>query len=345
MKILHLNDSLNFGGAETLLMSYIPMLHNYEHLVVALTGPNRFHGNGYEYIQLDLHYRKAFWKIKKLLQQIVNEKKVDIVHSHSYWTNLISRFATPSGLKLFNHYHFADYDTMKKRRKVKAMILMDKTFGHKRLHRIAVSGYMGEVLKKNFPGKKVTVIPNFISCSRELPQRQAEKNNIFKIIAVGNCNTEKNYGTVIRAFSELKDLPVRLEIFGGGNRVGYFRDKVKEHNLDNIIFLGPVDGAGKRMSQYDLFLSASISETFGLVVLEAVCARLPLLISDIPAFREIAPMSASFFNPYNPQELAGQIRKIFNEKQAVDLKSYDQVLEKYSAESFVSQLEELYISE
>lgn len=344
MKVLHLIDSLNYGGAETLMMSYIPLMNEYEHLVVTLNGPNIYPRNGYEYFQLDMHYRKDFFKIIRRLRKLIREKEVGIVHAHSFWTNIISRFATPGSLSLFNHYHFADYDTMRKKSKVKLMILIDKLKGHKKLHRLGVSVYMGEILKKRFPGKEITVIPNFISCQKNSLNHQSSESDYMRVVAVGNCNTEKNYETILGAFSELKNLPVSLEVFGGGDKLEYYRKKVRELELDNIYFRGHMERANEKLKDFDLFLSASVSETFGLVVLEAVCARLPLILSDIPAFREIAPSSAVFFTPNDSFELASLIKKLIPMQTVTDYNEYDRILKKYSSESFISQLKSLYNS-
>ena len=165
MRILHLIDSLNYGGAETLLMSYVPLLDDHEHVVVTLRGPNSFKKGNYEYIELNINPPGVILKALFAIRKIISEKKIDIVHSHSYWTNIISRLATPGKIKLINHYHFADYDTMKHKKSVKRMILIDKILNRKALVRVAVSDYLGKVLKETFPNSKISVIPNFINCT------------------------------------------------------------------------------------------------------------------------------------------------------------------------------------
>src|SRR5690606_42143378 len=89
----------------------------------------------------------------------------DIVHPHYDWTNIISRFATPRKIKLLNHYHFADYDTMKNKPSVKRMVMIDKLFHHRQLVRIGVSEYVGNILRNTFPGSNIAIIPNFINCA------------------------------------------------------------------------------------------------------------------------------------------------------------------------------------
>ena len=104
--------------------------------------------------------------------------------------------------------------------------------------------------------------------------------------------------------------------------------------LNNVRFCGIVPNAREHLINYDLFLSASISETFGIAVLEGMCARLPLLISDIPAFNEIAPKGTSFFNPYDKIDLANHLKRFLKNPGSVDTDAYDRVLQRYSSQVF-----------
>jgi glycosyltransferase involved in cell wall biosynthesis len=52
----------------------------------------------------------------------------------------------------------------------------------------------------------------------------------------------------------------------------------------------------------------STFEGFGMPVLEALAARVPVVCSDIPVLRELADGAALFFDPASSADLAGQIR-------------------------------------
>jgi hypothetical protein len=343
MRILHFIDSLDYGGAETLLMSYIPLLDEHEHIVATLQGPNVYRKANYEYIQLNYRPVKGFFNSIKRLRRIIAEKEIDIVHAHSFWTNIISRFATPKDKKLINHYHFADYDTMKHKLSVKRMVLIDKMTRHKRLVRVGVSEYVGSILSGTFPKARVEVVPNFIKCIPGKAKRNAVRFGTLKIVAVGNCNIEKNYEFLIRVFTALKDEPINIDIIGGGSRLDYYRNKVKGLGLQKICFCGIEPRVREKLPEYDLFLSTSVSETFGMAVLEGVCAELPLLLSYIPAFKEIAPNGAVFFDPYSVNDLLSNIKNCLAEPYKVNKHEYNKVLKKYSGESFLLKIRDLYL--
>lgn len=342
MKILHFIDSLDYGGAETLLMSYIPLLNDHEHIVVTLNGPNVFDQTNYEYIQLNKKPVKGFFQAVKAVRKIINDKNIDLVHAHSYWTNIISRFATPRKIKLLNHYHFADFHTMKKKAAVKRMIAIDKLFYHKQLIRIGVSEFVFSILKNIFPGSNIVLMPNFIKC---IPSEQTvDKSDsvIFKVIAVGNCNKEKNYNLVLQALEMMKDEPLLVDIYGGGSNLNDYRAQVKRLGLSNVRFCGTEPDINGKLKGYDLFLAASVSETFGIAVLEAICAKLPLLLSDIPAFREIAPKNTLFFNPHDKNDLVNKLKLMQNPGIKNNCTDYEFILQKYSAENFITKLKNLY---
>lgn len=342
MRILHFIDSLDYGGAETLLMSYIPMLNEYEHVVVTLKGPNAFKKANYKYIQLDLNPVKGFFKTVKAMKTIIASEKIDIVHSHSFWTNIISRFATSSKIRLFNHYHFADYDTMKDKMSVKGMILIDKLSSRKDITRVAVSNYVVNILKDIFPKATINVLPNFVDC---INFRQMSNSTVIKdlrVVAIGNCSLEKNYDLILQAFESLKDEPIYIDIIGGGGRLDFYKDEVKKRGLEKVRFCGSIPYARERLIYYDLFLSASKSETFGIAVLEGVCAKLPLLLSDIPAFNEIAPENTRFFNPFDGIGLANCLKDFIGKEINIDDSEYETILQKYSASTYLLNLKKLY---
>jgi glycosyltransferase involved in cell wall biosynthesis len=342
MRILHFIDSLDYGGAEKLLTAYIPLLDKDQHIVVTLNGPNVYDQNGYSYRELNINPRNNFLKAVLSIRKIIKENHIDIIHTHSFWTNIISRLATPNRVKLFNHYHFADYDTMNQKSSVKRMILFDKLLIHKRLVRLAVSEYVATFLKKIFPKATIKVIPNFINCIPAELVKKEKTNRTLSIVAVGNCNFEKNYQMIIESFALLKDEPFSLDIIGGGAKLDFYKDQLRSLEIYNVRFLGFVPDVRMRMMQYDLFLSASISETFGIAVLEAMCARLPLLLSNIPAFKEIAPKSAIFFNPHDKSDLIEKLRFYQENRIAPEYDDYDRTLFKYSADTFVAELNNIY---
>jgi glycosyltransferase involved in cell wall biosynthesis len=67
------------------------------------------------------------------------------------------------------------------------------------------------------------------------------------------------------------------------------------------------------LSEYqktDIFVFASSSETFGITVLEAMGARLPIACSDRTGLPEILKDAGVYFNPEEPSSIAEAIRQL-----------------------------------
>ena len=107
-------------------------------------------------------------------------------------------------------------------------------------------------------------------------------------------------------------------------------------------FCGSVPAVKRIMNQYDLFLSSSFSETFGMAVLEATCAKLPLLLSSIPAFIEIAPLGSLFFDPFDKNDLAEQLNNCLRNSCFIKDAEYEKIIKKYTPDNFLAQLNRVY---
>ena len=67
------------------------------------------------------------------------------------------------------------------------------------------------------------------------------------------------------------------------------------------------EGIGKWLAARPVFVSTAIYEPFGLAVLEAALAGCPLVLSDIPTFRELWHDAALFVPPDNADEIAAAL--------------------------------------
>ncbi len=108
---------------------------------------------------------------------------------------------------------------------------------------------------------------------------------------VGRLEHRKGHDRVIHSMCSL-DPSTKLKIVGR-DQAHYgkvLRRLVKKLNLESRVELlgelSPVDVEGF-LGQLDVFVLASREEGLGLAVLEAMKARVPVVVTDIPAFREI----------------------------------------------------------
>jgi len=111
----------------------------------------------------------------------------------------------------------------------------------------------------------------------------------FVILFVGRIGVEKNVDLLLSSMKSLvKTCPkLKLLIVGDGPDIEKYKRYVKRYDLENyIIFTGKVPW--KEISNYyiisDVFATASITETQGLTVIEALAASLPVVCIDDESF-------------------------------------------------------------
>jgi glycosyltransferase-like protein len=145
------------------------------------------------------------------------------------------------------------------------------------------------------------------------------------ILTVGGIEPRKGSETLVRAFALLRDggLDPILAVVGGHSFQDYraYREQVfsllPELGLEpgrDIALLGTVSDA-ELPSWYaaaDVFAFPSTKEGWGLVVLEAMSAGLPVVASDLPVFREyLTPGRDALLVPADsPAALAGALTSV-----------------------------------
>lgn len=133
-------------------------------------------------------------------------------------------------------------------------------------------------------------------------------------VALGTLEPRKDHGTILDAFELLwqRGLDVALIIIGKkGWHVEALAERISQHvERDRRLFW--LQGAGDGDVRYLLegaaaLIQASISEGFGLPLVEAGSLGTPLLVSDIPVFHEIAGDDALYFPVGDAEALADAI--------------------------------------
>ena len=120
----------------------------------------------------------------------------------------------------------------------------------------------------------------------------------------------KNLEFLVNVFNELPDL--ELNIIGEG----ILKDKLQSIAKDNIHFLGYINN--KELSKYyqenDVFVLPSLSESWGLVVEEALNNGLPVIVSDrVGCNKDLATKEMGLiFQCNNPNSLKKALLKITN---------------------------------
>jgi glycosyltransferase involved in cell wall biosynthesis len=130
----------------------------------------------------------------------------------------------------------------------------------------------------------VASVPDTNAASQEVRRRLKIAEDDIVIIAVGKLIQKKRPLDLIKAYEALSTNNKALIIVGDGELRPSLEKYVTEHNIRNVHFAGFVGQAdiGCYYAAADIFvLPSGAGETWGLVVNEALCFGLPIVISDM----------------------------------------------------------------
>ncbi|MGE5764967.1 MAG: glycosyltransferase [Mycobacterium leprae] len=133
----------------------------------------------------------------------------------------------------------------------------------------------------------------------------------FTVIFVGRLIDVKNPSGLLRAFLRLEDSSARLVFVGDGYLRTPLMQEAARHAPGRVLFTGLVDrdDVYRHLADADLYVSMSYSEGLPVAVLEAMACRLPVVLSDICAHREIVG-DAGFVPLASPDDVDGVVRAI-----------------------------------
>ncbi|MCF6182545.1 N-acetyl-alpha-D-glucosaminyl L-malate synthase BshA [Lutibacter sp.] len=163
--------------------------------------------------------------------------------------------------------------------------------------------------------KPIHVIYNFIDFKKypDIDAPECQRNAIAKeneriIIHISNLRPVKRTMDVIAIFNKIQqEIPAKLLIVGEGPDREKMGQLVKELKIENqVLFLGNSTEVNKLLCYSDLFLLPSKTESFGLVALEAMAAKTPVISSNSGGLPEVNVQGVTGFlsNVGNTDEMA-----------------------------------------
>ena len=142
----------------------------------------------------------------------------------------------------------------------------------------------------------------------------------FVILFVGRIGTEKNIDLLLDGMNKLVKLSkkIKLLIIGDGPDMWYYKEYVYKHKLGkNIIFTGkvPWDSISDYYLIADIFATASVTETQGLTVIEAMAAGLPVVCINDESFTGTVMNNVDGIIFNNLEEYIEAITKLYQDRE------------------------------
>jgi glycosyltransferase involved in cell wall biosynthesis len=214
-------------------------------------------------------YLRALWQ---------GLEEVDVFHifSASYWSFLLAPapawlMARLRGTRTIINYHSAEARDHLSRWRTALPIL-------RRADRIIVpSQYLADVFREF--GLEAEVVPNVVD-TNQFRFRHRGPLRPFLVCTRG-FGAYYSVDLVVRAFARVKEVypEARLALAGKGSEEGAIRKLVRELNLGDVEFAGPVarDKIGEYYDQADIFLNASWLDNMPISILEAFASGTPVV--------------------------------------------------------------------
>ncbi|MBS1792411.1 MAG: glycosyltransferase family 4 protein [Acidobacteria bacterium] len=211
---------------------------------------------------------------RKLRQSLAAHRELVFLatdHSHSYSLILLNAFYR----RKIKHLHLVggadDLGKKKKLNKFDVTFVVPTEMARERL--ISVEARQD----------RIRVIENFLTEKRKdeiRPRRPFDKNGVRRVLLITRLEPEKKVGLLLDALDSMPELnSLEFTIFGGGSELARLRERAAARN-PNVVFRGVAEGVENSFAGADLFLHLCPVQTSGQSILEALAARLPILVAD-----------------------------------------------------------------
>ena len=308
MKILHIIPNLKKGGAERIVIDIVRHLNMDPSLDVKLV----LFENQIEYDVKDLepiieiipsHVRLSLLHKNEYtvngLQSYLDAFQPAIIHTHLYEAEVIARSCFYPSAKWFTHSHdrmqsFNNLALRSLNSKRALTNYFEKKYLLKRYianggnHFMAISEnielFLKSVLPKNdFP---IHLLPNAIDVKRfKKPTKfvTSKDHQVFQLISIGRMDSNKNHQFLVDVVHDLitKQVPVHLTLVGDGAERDAIQEKINQlHLQQHITLVGLQEQVEEYLWNADLYVHSALTEGFGLTLLEAMAAGLPVVTLD-----------------------------------------------------------------
>lgn len=360
MKIMHVVSPANAGGLERVVHALaIGHQRRGHHVIAVPIAPvwNPKHSFAAPLTRSDIEIRplvvpgRAYLKQRAALARLFEETAPDIVHTHGYHTDVVAGgVARRAGIATVSTSHGFTRGPWRNRVYEQLDRLVLRRFDAV----AAVSRPLAdELLRAGVPGDRLHVVPNAWSQVSMPLNRSAARKELgldpdrFVAGWVGRMTYEKGLDVLVDAVAEITDLPVTLCIIGDGpERAAQEARAVTAGTAKQIHWAGLISEAVRFFSAFDVLVLSSRTEGVPMVVLEAMAAGIPLVVSAVGGIPDVVSSREAILVPSErPDELAAAVRDVFVDRTAATNRAQaalERLGREFAEEPWLMRYEEVY---
>ncbi len=261
---------------------------------------------------------------KNALESLLQKEDIDIIHGHYLFPAGAAavEVGNEHGIKTYVTAHGSDmFEVYKKQPLMRSTIknVLKKAdcvlaVSNALKHEIIATGVTGISQKTKLSWNSVDVA-----------KFSAEENNSFKnennlldkpvVMFVGNLIKRKNVESLIEA-KKIANSDYYLVIVGDGPLFKKLNKKVEDENIRDVIFTGSRNDVENIIPSCDVLILPSFSESFGLVLVEALACGKPVIGSNVGGITEIINDDVGLLvNPNKISSIARAIDNVINDEE------------------------------
>ncbi|GEN36202.1 glycosyltransferase family 4 protein [Aneurinibacillus danicus] len=311
MNILHITTYLQ-GGAGRIIYQLASNQQKAGHRVVVVTsktsepGYNNYveyvqelHNNGIVLYEIDSTFKRDIYlniHVAEKVRELIEKESMDIIHAHAAvpaLVGVVARAGKGKYIPVIQTMHGWGTNKTPEHEKMDITILngLDKVVSVSKSDKVLMEN-------KGVESNRIITIYNGIDDGEDSTFEEDEvikeilryRNEGFKIFGcIGTVCKRKNQELLVEAINKLdRNEKVFCAFIGEGDMIEPLKEKVKLYALENRIkFYGYKQSGSKYIKHFDYLVLPSLSEGFGLVVVEAFREKVPVIASDINVFKEL----------------------------------------------------------
>jgi glycosyltransferase involved in cell wall biosynthesis len=312
-------------------------------------------------VSLDAGSRWGYPLIVARLAKVLRRHRVDIFHAHLFDPSVVGLVAARlAGIPVsLVTRHYSDYHTRLGKRWHVRLDQMCTALSH---GVIAVSEQTRRVMveEEKAPPQKVRVVYNGIDLDRVSPPEQQDVERLREELGVAGCpvivvvarlHPEKGHTYLFRAMPAVlagTGGRARLLVVGEGSFRPEFEREVAELGVAHAVrFLGFRRDVVRLFCLADVVVLPSLAEAFGLVLVEAMALRRPIVATRVGGIPELIEHGQTgwLVEPGSPSALAEGILALLNDRALCERlreSGRARALERFRFETMMQRYEEYY---
>jgi N-acetyl-alpha-D-glucosaminyl L-malate synthase BshA len=260
---------------------------------------------------------------KKALKNLLEKEDIDIIHGHYLFPAGVAAVEVGKeyGIKTYVTAHGSDmfelYKSQPLMRPTIKNVLKDAdgvfAVSNALKHEIVATGVVGIADKTKISWNSVDV-DKFSLKNNDSFKKEFKLEDKPIVLFVGNLIKRKNVDSLLEA-KKIANSDYYLVVVGDGPLYKKLTKKVEDENIRDVIFTGSRGDVENIIPSCDLLILPSYSESFGLVLIEALACGKPVIGSDVGGISEIINDDVGLLiNPKKVSTIAKAIDKLVNDE-------------------------------